>query len=226
MKQVLGLPYWYPCLLIFDVYKAQLDQTFLDTLTKYYIFYVFIPAGLTDMLQPMDLTVNRYFKHQYKELFTQWYGLQVFRRVSRGDKGDQIVLKVPMKLIKPVSFDWIVGAYNTIDSSLVHKGFQEANISDVYYNNGQFNYYPCNPSITIQALPPQNLITLTKNKGTTTTTTQQITSIPNSNTHLPQLPPPQIPNFISPLLPSHQPEPLFALNSSSLPTSFSQFLQN
>lgn len=84
MRAALGFPSTYPCLLIFDVYKAQLDQSFLNTLSKYYIFYVFIPAGLTDLLQPMDLTVNKHFKHHYKEQFKQWYGMQVFRRLMRG----------------------------------------------------------------------------------------------------------------------------------------------
>ena len=207
IKTKLNLPHNYPSLLIFDVYKAQLDKAFLDTLSAYGIFYIFIPAGLTDLLQPMDLNVNKNFKHHYKQQFIQWYGLQIYRRIMRGEQGQNIVVKVPMSLIKPVSFDWIIAAFNSILPITVQKAFQMANISDVYRDvNNQPQLYPCNPSIFIQPVPPQNIISLRRIPNATQ---QQITYTPNTNSHLLNIPAPQL-----------------ALFTPSFPISFVRYVEN
>lgn len=59
MRCTLGLPE-NPALL--DVFKAHLDNTFLQDLHDCYITPVFIPASCTGELHPLDLTINGEFK--------------------------------------------------------------------------------------------------------------------------------------------------------------------
>ena len=47
------------------------------------IIYLFIPAGLTSKLQPLDLTVNRVFKNSYKKKYMD-YAVSYKEKFSNG----------------------------------------------------------------------------------------------------------------------------------------------
>ena len=54
----------FPTVAIFDVFAAHRCQSFLGSLTLNNIRAVFVPAGCTGELQPLDTTVNCAFKKQ------------------------------------------------------------------------------------------------------------------------------------------------------------------
>ena len=68
-----------PVLLIIDVFRGQMTQPVLDMLKENSIFLVRVPANMTHLYQPLDLTVNRSAKAFFKRKFTEWYSNQIQR---------------------------------------------------------------------------------------------------------------------------------------------------
>lgn len=66
-KKRLGLPDSQKALCIFDVFRAQMGEDFINDLKKKIICIVFVPPSCTDRLQPMDLTVQKIVKDKLKE---------------------------------------------------------------------------------------------------------------------------------------------------------------
>ena len=58
-----------PALAIFDVFAAHRSEKVLTALKKANMPYVFVPAGCTDELQPLDQTVNQNTKNFSKPNF-------------------------------------------------------------------------------------------------------------------------------------------------------------
>ena len=49
------------------------------------IKYVFVPAGCTGSLQPLDISINEPFKQYLKEIFSNWYAEQVKNSLEKND---------------------------------------------------------------------------------------------------------------------------------------------
>ena len=60
-------------LLIIDVFRGQMTEPVLNILKEYNLCIIKVPANMTDIFQPLDLTVNRSAKIVFKREFTQWY---------------------------------------------------------------------------------------------------------------------------------------------------------
>ena len=63
------LPLHQKAIVIFDCFRAQITDDFLEKLTQDRLIYVTIPPNCTDLLQPMDLSVNKSVKHFMKTEF-------------------------------------------------------------------------------------------------------------------------------------------------------------
>ena len=72
-RECMELSSTFPAVTIFDVFAAYRCQSFLGSLTLNNIRAVFVPAGCTGELQPLDTTVNCAFKKQLKPCFSSWY---------------------------------------------------------------------------------------------------------------------------------------------------------
>lgn len=55
----LDLPLHQKANVIFDCFRAQITERFLDKLSDERLIYITIPPNCTDLLQPMDLSVNK-----------------------------------------------------------------------------------------------------------------------------------------------------------------------
>ena len=61
-RNELRLPLDHPALLIMDVFRGQMTEDVLEKLKRSNIFLVRVPANMTHIFQPLDLTVNGHFK--------------------------------------------------------------------------------------------------------------------------------------------------------------------
>ena len=71
---LLKLPKTQPALLIMDVFRGQMNEDVLTVLKDNNILLVRVPANMTHIFQPLDLTVNGTFR--------TFMGKKVFRAVQ------------------------------------------------------------------------------------------------------------------------------------------------
>ena len=72
-----NLPVDQKSLVIMDVFKGQVTPIVLNLYKESNIVVVLVPAGMTNFLQPLDLTVNNYVKKFMRGKFNAWYSLQI-----------------------------------------------------------------------------------------------------------------------------------------------------
>lgn len=114
----LGLPDSQKALCIFDVFRAQMGEDFINDLKKKVnICIVFVPPSCTDRLQPMDLTVQKIVKDKLKERFQKWYANQISKQLENGNT-DQTLTPVDLRLsfLKLLSAEWLVQVHADIKS--------------------------------------------------------------------------------------------------------------
>ena len=82
-KQKLSLPSSQKALCIFNVFRAQMGEEFLQELKDNNICNAFVPPSCTDKLQPMDLSVQKVVKDKMKQRFQMWYSKSLCKQLKK-----------------------------------------------------------------------------------------------------------------------------------------------
>ena len=116
-------------LAIFDCFKGQLTDRITDTLEHYNIQSVIVPAGCTDRLQPLDLSVNKSAKVFLRSQFQDWYSAQITEQLSKGEKELEPVDLAAAKM-KCVGGQWLVRLFEYLSENpnIIVNGFHAAGI--------------------------------------------------------------------------------------------------
>ena len=121
-------------LVIFYCFRGQITSEFKEKLEAKRLVFITIPPNCTDLLQPMDLGVNKSAKHFLKSKFESWYASKVCADLS-DDSRDVEEVKVDMSLgvMKPLGAKWITKMYDYLRGKpdIIVNGFKEAGIIDV-----------------------------------------------------------------------------------------------
>ena len=117
-------------LCIFDVFADHRCDCFLEKLDACGIKHVFVPAGCTGSLQPLDISVNEPFKQHLKEIFSSWYAQQVKNSVDKDDSVSNVKVDLKTSTIKPIHFQWLINNHSWLskqDKALIH-GWKDSGI--------------------------------------------------------------------------------------------------
>ena len=132
-KNELHLPQDHPSLLIMDIFRGQMTEEVLEKLKCNNIFLVRVPANMTHIFQPLDLTVNGHFKQCMKEKFSTWYSEQISLALENGEKLENINISFKITVLEPLHAKWLVEFYNHITSGekreIITRGFERAGIT-------------------------------------------------------------------------------------------------
>ena len=96
----------HPALAIFYIFKGQCTERVFRMLEDNNILYVIVPSNCTDILQPLDLSVNKSAKDFMKSKFQEWYGGIIYKQLDRIEEVD---MRLPV--MKPLTADWIIDFY-------------------------------------------------------------------------------------------------------------------
>jgi len=59
-------------MLVLDAFKGRVTDSVKDQLRKMKIELVIIPGGITSVLQPMDVSINKPFKERLRQQYMTW----------------------------------------------------------------------------------------------------------------------------------------------------------
>ena len=117
-------------LFIFDTFKGHKEDRMESLLLENNVLSVIVPSNCTDLLQPLDLSVNKPLKDPLRRSFQSWYSEQVSKQLEEGKEPEDVKVDTRLSIMKPLSAKWITSAYDNFrsDSRIVRGGFVEAGI--------------------------------------------------------------------------------------------------
>ena len=132
-----GLPRDQKALLILDVFRPHLDESFNEACASANILRVFVPPGCTGTLQPLDADggVNYAIKQQMCNQFDAYADIDMDRFVDpNGHIPDSYDPDLKLSTIKPHQAEWFVNSFTAVSNNhdLIRKGWEKTGILDVY----------------------------------------------------------------------------------------------
>ena len=88
-------------LLIFDVFRGQTTDKIFKVLKDNHILVTKVPANMTHLFQPLDLTVNKAAKDYTKQKFSDWFTRQINTGLENGHELDDIEIDHRLSVLKP-----------------------------------------------------------------------------------------------------------------------------
>ena len=108
--------------LVYDMFKAHLVETVKKELEDINTDVAIIPGGLTNQLQPLDVSINKPFKEKVRTMWSNWMAGESDHSFTKGGR-----LKKPSITIW---CQWVVKAWNEIDPAIIVKAFKKCSISN------------------------------------------------------------------------------------------------
>ena len=107
--------------MILNVISGYMTTLITDKFKENHIKYAHVPANMTNLFQPLDLTFNRSAKAFMKSKFTKWCCLQITKQVHSGKNYEKIEVKLLLSTLKPFCASWILELHNYFTSTLGKK---------------------------------------------------------------------------------------------------------
>ena len=132
-RDALELPATQKAILLFDVFAAHRVESVLSKLDENNMLVVFIPPNCTDMLQPLNISVNKPLKAEIKRCFVNWYYNELNVQLDNGIPIEAVNIQMPISKMKPLAARWLVGAFDYLQDheEFAVNGFKEADIFNV-----------------------------------------------------------------------------------------------
>ena len=131
-----GLPEDHHGLVILDVFAAHRTAPVRQAMEDAHINLVYVPAGCTGLLQPLDVSGNGTFKDSLEAEFAEWYAAQIRQQITDG-----VVSRVNMQLsfLKPKHANWLVQAFSKLQArrDMSINGWRQAGILEVLPEQAQ-----------------------------------------------------------------------------------------
>ena len=111
------------------MFAAHRVKSLLKMLTENNIKIVYVPAGCTGELQPLDKSFNDPYKKEMKQHFTKWYAGLVKEALERNEN---VNINLQTSLIKEVHANWIISTHSEMEKKkdIIISGFEQAGILD------------------------------------------------------------------------------------------------
>ena len=117
-----------------DVFRGQMTENVLTVLKSNNIQLVRLPANMTHIFQPLDLTVNGTFKTFIHKTFSKWYIRRILHALENGCEVMDAKVDVKLTIIKTLHAKQLSEFYNYINSSggqeVTRIGWLTAGITD------------------------------------------------------------------------------------------------
>ena len=89
-------------LLIFEVFRGQTTDKVFKVFKDHHILVTKVPANMTYLFQPLDLTVNKAAKDYTKQKFSDWFTRQIKTGLENCQELDDIEIEYRLSVLKPL----------------------------------------------------------------------------------------------------------------------------
>ena len=131
---------------IIDNFKGQVTRSVNALLEHHNIHVCLLPPNTTDLLQPMDISVNKPAKNFIKNKFQEWYSDQIMKQLEGHDESIEIEpIDLSMQVLKELEAKWLVemAEYMSDNPQFIVKGFIRSGITgsldDEYDNKSNYD---------------------------------------------------------------------------------------
>ena len=122
-----------PALVIIDNFKGQMTTQINQLLEENDIHVCPLPPNTTDLLQPMDISVNKLAKDFMKRKFEEWYSNQISKQLEGEDMetAELTPVDLSMPILKELGAKWWVemAEYIADNPQFIVNGFVRAGIA-------------------------------------------------------------------------------------------------
>lgn len=131
-RKMLGLRCDKEWLLIADVFKGQWTDGVKQIVEESNGKMVPIPANMTHIFQPLDLTVNRSSKAFLRSHAQDWYSNEIRKQMEKGMAPHEIKVDVRISVLKPLHAAWVTKFYDhmRLNSDIVLNGWKQSGITE------------------------------------------------------------------------------------------------
>ena len=122
-KVLLGLPEAQKTLLVYDFFKGHLTEKVNEIMALKNIVHELVPANMTNLFQPLDITINRVAKDIVRRCYSSYYSGEVMKQISAGIAPRDVKVNLKLSKIKPLHAEWLVKVYTEMQDrgSLIKK---------------------------------------------------------------------------------------------------------
>ena len=114
-----------------------------------------VPANMTHLFQPLDLTVNGSAKAFLKEKLAERFSQKIEEGLSEGKDLEDIDIPLTLSLLKPLHASWVVDLYNyhttTKDKIAIEDEWKKVDITEAI-EGGYSKLQPLDPFKSIDPL--------------------------------------------------------------------------
>ena len=125
-------------MLVIDVFRGQITYPVTEKLQENNILTIRVPANMTNIFQPLDLTVNGSAKSFMKHKFTEWYSAQIGKELEDGVPLGDIEIKLQLSVLEHLHASWLVDLFNYMTSDtgkqIIENGWKSASIVEAVTN--------------------------------------------------------------------------------------------
>jgi hypothetical protein len=108
-------------MLVLDAFKGHVTDSVKDQLRKMKTELVVIPGGMTSMLQPMDVSINKPFRDRLRQQYVTWIA----------DPARELTETGKIKRAAPSEVgQWVSAAWKAIPVSIIIRSFKKCCISN------------------------------------------------------------------------------------------------
>ena len=121
-------------LVIMDNFKGQVTVPINSLLEAHNIHVCLIPPNTTDLLQPLDIAVNKPAKDYLKRRFEDWYSSEVTKQLQDVSDIESVAIQpvnLSMAAVKELSAKWLVDMFEYVSDNpqFIVNGFRRAGIT-------------------------------------------------------------------------------------------------
>ena len=130
VRDALDLPLRQPAVAVLDVFAAHRTDEFLKKLRDNAIIPIYVSAGCTGELQPLDVSTNLPFKNKLKESFQEYYSGKVTAAINDGIPPADVKIDMRLSTLWPIHARWMLSAFDYLKANrnIILDGWRKSGI--------------------------------------------------------------------------------------------------